>query len=142
MVLLHSLWLVSIVIAYLYQWTEFNQWSFSLGFFFFTIGQTLRMVAIKTLKGRWTTRIVILPKAPAIHSGIFKYFRHPNYLGVCFEVFALPLMAGMYSVSIIFSIINLIILKFRIQKEEESLNAYNDYSKLFKINKKKSNGTS
>jgi methyltransferase len=104
---------------------------FAIGAVVFFIGQTLRIVAIKTLGERWTTRIAILPKEPAIKSGLFNLIRHPNYLGVCFEIFALPLMIGEMKIAILFSTINFIILFFRIRTEENYLKKYSSYSEVF-----------
>ena len=49
------------------------------------IGQTLRLIAIRTLKERWTTRIIVLRDGDPVVGGIFKYIRHPNYLGVIWK---------------------------------------------------------
>lgn len=135
MVAMHSLWLASIILGVYLGYAEFNLNYLIPGLSLLIVGQLLRILAIKTLKNRWTTRIVILPEAPAVHRGIFKWLRHPNYLGVCLEIFALPLAAGLVPIAIVFTIINLIILKFRIKKEEESLKKHNMYSKVFNLNK-------
>ncbi len=97
------------------------------------MGQALRITAIGTLGKRWSTRVVILPEAPAVRSGIFKWFRHPNYLGVTLELLSLPLMASLFEVSTIFSFLNFVILFFRIRLEERNLKKYNKYSTIFNI---------
>ena len=133
MVLLHSSWLVVILYMAIWNWVEPNNLIFLIGLVLFLCGQTLRIVAIKTLGSRWTTRIAILPEKPAINKGVFKYFRHPNYLGVCLEIFALPFMAGFFSLAIIFSIANFVILYLRIKKEEEFLSQYSSYQDVFNL---------
>lgn len=133
MVSLHSTWLVAILYMAIWRWSESNLSIFLIGLVLFLCGQTLRIIAIKTLGSRWTTRIAILPEKPAINKGVFKYLRHPNYLGVCLEIFALPFMASFFYVSIFFSIVNLLILYFRIKKEEEFLSKYNSYQDIFNL---------
>ena len=86
MVSLHSTWLVAILYMAIWRWSESNLSIFLIGLVLFLCGQTLRIIAIKTLGSRWTTRITILPEKPAINKGVFKYLRHPNYLGVCLEI--------------------------------------------------------
>lgn len=134
MVFLHSTWLGSLLYFSFFETISFSKEYFYLGILLFVIGQILRLTAIFTLGKRWSTRIMILPEATAIRSGIFRYIRHPNYLGVIIELFALPLIGSLFGVAIIFSILNLIILYFRIQKEEYELNIHNDYNKVFALN--------
>lgn len=78
---------------------------------------------------------MILPEAPAINSGLFNYLRHPNYVGVIIEIAALPLMAGLWQLAVIFSLINGVILFFRIRFEEDMLIKYCDYENRL-INRK------
>ena len=136
MVILHTLWLASIAYAAFILPLNFSPILFTIGGVFFFIGQVLRITAIKTLGKRWSTRIVILPEAPAINSGIFSFIRHPNYLGVIIELAALPLMAALYPIMIFFSVINFIILFFRIKKEEECLAQFNNYNHIFNLKNK------
>ena len=44
--------------------------------------QALRVWVMATLGARWTTRIVVLPNAPLITRGPYRYLRHPNYVVV------------------------------------------------------------
>lgn len=131
MVALHSTWLGTILYFAIKQNMVIRPSFFIVGLIFFLIGQSLRIVAIKTLGARWTTKIAILPERPAVKQGIFKYIRHPNYLGVCLEIFALPLMGGLFVIAILFSVLNFVILFFRIRKEESLLREHNSYSQLF-----------
>ena len=52
----------------------------------------LRYWVVSTLGGRWTTRIVVLPGASPVTGGPYRFLRHPNYLAVITEMFALPLV--------------------------------------------------
>ena len=39
-------------------------------------------------------RIVVLPGAPPVGGGPYRYLRHPNYLAVVVELLAVPLLGG------------------------------------------------
>lgn len=133
MVLLHSSWLISILIMSIKEHLRVNKVSFFIFLFIFLLGQILRIVAIKTLGERWSTKIVIFPEKLAVKKGIFNFIRHPNYLGVILEIFALPAMGGFYLLAFIFSLLNLIILFFRIRLEEIFLKKYNNYESIYSI---------
>ena len=47
----------------------------------FMIGMALRYWTIRTLGGRWSTRVLALPCEPLVSAGPFRWLRHPNYLG-------------------------------------------------------------
>lgn len=130
MVTLHTIWL-TLTLYFSFKLDVVDSQVFYYFFAVFIMGQILRVIAIKTLKERWSTRIVILPEVDAVKKGIFNYIRHPNYLGVCLELFALPAMISRYEVAVIFSIINGVILYFRIKKEEQCLREFNNYEKVF-----------
>lgn len=127
MVLLHTSWLIIILYYSFFDSLKFTPTPFTLFLILFLLGQTFRIVAIKTLGRRWSTRVMILPEAPAINSGLFNYLRHPNYVGVVIEIAALPLMAGLWQIAFIFSLFNGVILFYRIRFEEEMLIKYCDY---------------
>jgi len=133
MVLLHTSWLLSL--TYLAFFTELTFSPISAVFFIllFFCGQSFRLSAIFTLGKRWSTRVMILPEAPVIKSGLFKVIRHPNYVGVVLEIAALPLVAGFWEVAAVFSLLNAVILYFRIKFEEQMLSKHNDYS-IYKEN--------
>jgi methyltransferase len=62
-----------------------------------------------------------------VQAGIFRWIRHPNYLGVVLEIAALPLIGGAYVTAIAASIANAILLRARIRAEEHALRVDNDY---------------
>lgn len=132
MVLLHTTWILSIIYFVFIEKTSVTGGQFYFFLALFCIGQFFRISAIMTLGKRWSTRIAILPKAPVIKKGLFNFIRHPNYLGVVLEILALPLMANLQKMAIIFSTLNLIILYLRIKKEEQCLSEHNNYSQIFK----------
>lgn len=84
--------------------------------------QLLRLWVLATLGRRWTTRIIILPGAPLVGSGPFRFVRHPNYAVVVAEIAVLPLAFGLWEMSLIFSILNAAVLAIRIRAEDRALN--------------------
>lgn len=82
---------------------------------------TLRYWTIATLGDRWTTRVLVLPGAPLVTGGPFRLLRHPNYLAVAVEVFAIPLLHAAWLTAALWGGANLILLAVRIRVEERAL---------------------
>ncbi len=93
-------------------------------------GQLLRYLSMQALGWRWTLPIVTLPGAPVIDSGIYRYLRHPNWLGVLLEIAALPLIHGAYLTAICFSVANALVMSQRIRSEELALSQDNNYAAM------------
>jgi methyltransferase len=91
----------------------------------------LRYWVIRTLDGRWTTRIVVLPGVPPVAGGPYRLLRHPNYLAVITEMFALPLVHTAWLTAIVFSLLNAVLLRVRIRAEEAGLSRLSDYDAVF-----------
>jgi methyltransferase len=84
--------------------------------------QTLRFWVLLTMKDRWTTRVIVIPREKLIQSGPFRFFAHPNYIAVALEIFLLPLIFGLVTTCIVFSILNAIVLLYiRIPSERAAL---------------------
>ena len=80
-----------------------------------------RVWVIRTLGPRWTTRIIVLPGAPLVTGGPFRFVSHPNYLVVIGEIAVLPLVFGLWEVAALFSVLNAIVLTIRVQAENRAL---------------------
>jgi methyltransferase len=91
----------------------------------------LRYWVIRTLDGRWTTRIVVLPGVPPVTGGPYRLLRHPNYLAVITEMLALPLVHTAWLTAVVFSLLNAMILRVRIRAEEAGLSRLSDYDAVF-----------
>ena len=91
----------------------------------------LRYWVISTLDGRWTTRIVVLPGASPVTGGPYRFLRHPNYLAVITEMFALPLVHTAWITAAVFSLLNGWLLRTRIRAEEAALARVSDYGTVF-----------
>ena len=87
----------------------------------FLLLQLGRLWVLATLGRRWTTRIIVLPGAPLVTGGPFRFVRHPNYLVVAAEIAVLPLAFELWQVALIFSILNAAVLAIRIRAEEKAL---------------------
>jgi methyltransferase len=87
----------------------------------FVLLQLGRLWVLATLGRRWTTRIIVLPDAPLVARGPFRFVRHPNYLVVIGEIAVLPLAFGLWQVALLFSLLNAAVLAIRIRAEEKAL---------------------
>ena len=83
--------------------------------------QVARIWVIVTLGERWTTRIIILPGAPLVRHGPYRWLDHPNYLIVVAEIAVLPLVFGLPVVAAFFSALNAIVLWVRVREENKAL---------------------
>jgi methyltransferase len=85
--------------------------------------QIARIWVLATLGPRWTTRIIVLPDAPLVKAGPYRFVSHPNYVVVTAEIAVLPLVFGLWPVALIFSVLNAAILAIRIREENRALSA-------------------
>jgi methyltransferase len=89
----------------------------------FVLLQGVRLWVLATLGSRWTTRIIVLPGAPLVTRGPFRFLRHPNYAVVAGEIAVLPLAFGLVGTAILFTILNAAVLTIRIRRESRALAA-------------------
>ena len=125
-VTLHAAWFTAMLLEVFAGRRPFRPRLAMPAFGVFAVGQALRLAAIRTLGWRWSTRIMTVPGpagAPVRH-GIYRYMRHPNYLGVELEILSAPLVHSAYLTSAVFGIANALLLRARIQREEQALDAY------------------
>ena len=81
----------------------------------------LRWWCIRTLGPRWTARVIVLPGAPLVRSGPYRWFSHPNYVAVIIEGFALPLTGSAWITASAFTVLNAALLTVRIRCETRAL---------------------
>jgi methyltransferase len=123
MVVLHSLFLVSCVAE---VWLLSRPWmetvaAVALAVLVQALG--LRWWTLKTLGGRWTTRILVVPGERLIESGPYRFMRHPNYVAVVLEIAALPMLHCAWLTAAGFTLANLLLLRVRISAEEGALSS-------------------
>jgi methyltransferase len=87
----------------------------------FVVLQCLRAWIILSLGMRWTTRIVVLPGAPLVATGPYRFMSHPNYAVVVCEIAVLPLALGLPLIAVVFTALNAWILSIRIRAENRAL---------------------
>jgi methyltransferase len=83
--------------------------------------QGLRWWCITTLGRQWNTRVVVVPDAPRVTSGPYRFFSHPNYVAVVAEGVALPLVHTAWITALVFAMLNAALLRTRIKVENAAL---------------------
>ena len=116
-VALHTLWLLGLWYLVIYQAPTVSMpWIFA-----YLVLEAARGWIIAALGSRWTTRIIVVPGETLVSEGPYRYFRHPNYMVVAGEIFILPMAFGLWWYAVIFGVLNLAVLWWRIRAEDEAL---------------------
>lgn len=118
MVALHSLFFVSLIIEYSLVGTGYYN-VFLLILFFILIA--FKAWVILSLGKFWNTKIYRAPNFPLIKKGPYKYLKHPNYIVVIVEIVIIPLIFHLYFTAIVFTLLNAVMLYFRIKEENNAL---------------------
>jgi methyltransferase len=93
----------------------------AIGVAVFAVGKALKWWAILTLGRAWTFRVIVVPAAKRVRSGPYRWFDHPNYIGVVGELVGATLMTGAtLAGSVATFLFSLLILK-RITVENRAL---------------------
>jgi methyltransferase len=114
-VAVHALWLASL------WWLAPGRPIDGFWLAIYILLQVARIWVLATLGRRWTTRIVVLPGAPLVGRGPYRFVNHPNYLVVVGEIAVLPLVFGLWQVALIFTLLNAAALAVRIRAENRAL---------------------
>jgi methyltransferase len=83
--------------------------------------QALRWWCITTLGRQWNTRVIVVPGASRVTGGPYRLIPHPNYVAVIVEGFALPLVHGAWITALVFTLLNAVLLRTRVQVENAAL---------------------
>ena len=102
------------------RWQEPPWWPALIGEL---AAQVLRAWSMASLGRRWHVRLYVLPGAPRIARGPYRWLRHPNYVAVAADLLFIPLIFREYVTAIAFSIANALVLSRRIRDEEAALAA-------------------
>lgn len=116
MVFLHGGWLLSMAL-----WVPADATIHWPPLIAFVLLQAARVWVIATLGRYWTTRIVTSPEAPLVRHGPYRFLRHPNYAIVVGEIALLPLVFGAWELALVFSALNLALLRYRLRMENQVL---------------------
>lgn len=121
MVVLHSLFLVGCLVE---PWLLDRPFLPEIGIpmaIVAVLSQSLRWWAISTLGEHWNTRVIVLPGAPKVAAGPYRFFPHPNYVAVVAEGIALPLIHSAWITALVFTLANAALLFVRIRVEDRAL---------------------
>ena len=121
MIALHVAWFIAMLVEVHVLHRPFLPGLALLALVMLMAGQGLRYAAILSLEWRWTVKVMTLPGLPLVQKGIYRYLRHPNYLGVILEILAVPLLHTAYLTAIFFSLANMLLLRARIRTEDRAL---------------------
>ncbi len=121
MVIIHAALLIGCVLEVWLLDRPFVPW---LGWTMLAVvvaAQVLRWWCIATLGKRWNTLVIVLPEAPLVRSGPYRWLHHPNYVAVVAEGIALPLVHSAWLTAVVFTVANAWLLTVRIRVENAAL---------------------
>ena len=95
-----------------------------LGCLFIALGVTIRLMAVATLKQRFTTKVSIIERHKIVETGIYKIIRHPAYLGYLASLLGIGLVLGNWVGLTALVMLPLAGILYRIHIEESVLLAY------------------
>lgn len=121
MFVLHSSWFLSCALEYLIIGELIAPPLFLAGILILCFCQWIRFKSMSALGKSWIHLPVAFKGQKIVNTGIYRYCNHPNYLVVAIEIALVPLMGKAYFTAAVFSLINLVFLKRRIQWEEMQL---------------------
>ena len=116
LIMLHAAWLAALV-YYTPPGTPVSTSWLAV----YVLLQFARIWVIASLGRFWTTRIITQAGTALVRRGLYRYIRHPNYAIVTAEIAVLPLVFGHWPIAVVFSVLNLLVLRERIQVENEAL---------------------
>jgi protein-S-isoprenylcysteine O-methyltransferase Ste14 len=103
-----------------------------LGCVLIILGVTVRVVAVITLGRQFTTKVTIIQKHEIVDTGIYRFIRHPAYLGLLMSLLGIGLVSGNLISLLMLTILPLASAVYRIHIEEVALSghfgaAYQEY---------------
>ena len=129
MIALHAFWYASMILESTSR-PQNIPYSLQLGALaLFVAAQVLRFWTLRTLGMYWNISVMTTDEAAPrfVSDGPYRFIRHPNYLVVITELATLPLVGGALLTSVIFSLLNAVLLRRRIAIEESHLFAIPGY---------------
>ncbi len=118
-VAVHAAWFIGCISESLTRGTSYG-WA-AAGLILFALGLGLRIWSMVTLGDRWNTRVYVLPQAPLVATGPYRFLRHPIYIGVWLELVGLPAAFGLWWTTAGVAVLNGAALLRRIRLEERAL---------------------
>ncbi|OFZ17284.1 MAG: hypothetical protein A2X86_02195 [Bdellovibrionales bacterium GWA2_49_15] len=121
MKILHTLFFCALVGEGFWHFAPPEKNLIILGLVMIFLGQALRLYSMAILGERWTTKVFVVPGHPPIQRGLYSFFNHPNYLGVVLELWALPMLGGLWWTAGFFLLANFYVLRQRVSLEHKAL---------------------
>jgi methyltransferase len=87
----------------------------------FLASKALKWWAILSLGELWSFRVLVLPGAPLVTSGPYRFLRHPNYVALVLEALGAALMWGAWWAGLIGALVFGVLVWRRIGIEERAL---------------------
>jgi methyltransferase len=87
----------------------------------YAVLEVMRLWVLLSIGRRWTTRIIVVPGETLVRRGPYRFIPHPNYAVVVGEIAVLPLVFGLTSYAVVFSLLNAALLWLRIRAEGAAL---------------------
>ena len=87
----------------------------------FGLAKALKFWAIWSLGARWSFRVLVVPGAPLVTHGPYRWLRHPNYVGVLGELAGVALTLSAIVTGVLSLAAFTWILRERIKVEERAL---------------------
>jgi methyltransferase len=91
------------------------------GLVLFGLAKALKVWAIASLGPRWSYRVLILPGAPLVTSGPYRYLAHPNYLAVAGEMVSVAAMVAAPITGVLATFAFGLLMRARIRVEDRAL---------------------
>ena len=131
MVLIHMMFFISLLTETLLLKRGISPlWPVFLSLF--ALAQVVRIWVITSLGRFWNTKILVFANAKIVRKGPYRFLKHPNYMVVALELFAVPMLFSSYFTAILFTVLNIMILMIRIPIEEKALKTLTEYDDTFR----------
>jgi methyltransferase len=99
--------------------TSASQWI--AGALIFVLAKSLKYWAMASLGPYWSFRVLVVPGAPLVSHGPYRFARHPNYLGVIGELLGAAILLNARITGPLATLAFAVLIKRRIAVEERAL---------------------
>jgi methyltransferase len=91
------------------------------GLVLFGLAKALKVWAISSLGPRWSYRVLILPGAPLVTAGPYRFMSHPNYLAVVGELLSVAMIVAAPITGVLATLAFGMLMRTRIRVEDTAL---------------------
>lgn len=116
-VILQAAWLAALWYFVLYQNPAVDmRWIYA-----YLVLEAGRGWVVAAFGSRFTTKVIVMPGENLPDEGFASWLRHSNYLVVAAEIFILPMAFNLWWLALIFGVLNLALLGWRMRSEDTAL---------------------